>query len=699
MRCSRGGIGAYALLFVPLVAVMERLYPAVFTDQTSPGVLVLVRALGAFLLMLVPTTLMGATLPLTTEYVHRLLARGGERARDWSAGRLYGANTFGAALGSLASGFVLIELLGLNGTTLVAAAFNFVVMAVGMRLARDAAEPVPEAEPERGAERPAATGLLLFFALSGALALTGEVVWTRALTLFLGSSTYSFSAILIAYLVGLALGSWLMAGFVPRLAAPERWLAPLALAAGAWHYLAVLCIPAMYSLADVLVGPESNKPAGAAAALSVAAFALVVVALMLPPAFLSGAMFPVVTLLAGGRSGDRGGPIARALTWNTVGAIAGALFGGFVVAPLFPHFHAIEVLALCFVGLALYGLALTRWQATGRFRAGTALAAAAVAAAALFSLGRPDLFIALVERRLPQFEVRHHESGLQGVTSVIEQPGREGPSARLLVNGIGMTVKVFATKAMAHLPILAHGDAEDTLVLCFGMGTTFRSALSHGGRVDVVELSPGVIDAFDCFYPDAAAVRADPRGRVIVDDARNFLLMTPKLYDVITADPPPPIDGAGVNHLYSREFCELVRAHLAPGGIAQHWIPSPTPQNGIRDMETLASLIATFTDVFPHVRAFGAQRGVGLHLLGSMTPFALDPARVEAALADPRVRADLDEFPWDAFDPAVFTREERLPKSFLEGARLLTDDRPFLEFNLLRSLARGMGHTLLRVSP
>ena len=158
----------------------------------------------------------------------------------------------------------------------------------------------------------------------------------------------------------------------------------------------------------------------------------------------------------------------------------------------------------------------------------------------------------------------YHENGHQGITTVIE---REGPKDRfqvLLVNGIGMTIKVFATKAMAHLPLIAHGEAEDTLVVCLGMGTTLRSALAYGGRVDVVELVPQVVDAYDRFYPDRDRVLNNPRTRVLVNDGRNFLMMTDKKYDVITIDPPPPIDSSGVNNLYSREFLQLVRDHLKP---------------------------------------------------------------------------------------------------------------------------------------
>jgi spermidine synthase len=262
-----------------------------------------------------------------------------------------------------------------------------------------------------------------------------------------------------------------------------------------------------------------------------------------------------------------------------------------------------------------------------------------------------------------------------------------------------MTAKVFATKAMAHIPIIVHGRAEDTLVVCFGMGTTYRSALAHGGRVDVVELVPGVVDAFEDFYADAAAVRRDPRGRVFVGDGRNFLLLTNKRYDVITVDPPPPIDAAGVTHLYSREFLELMRDHLKPGGIAAHWIPAVHPSNGVRDIQTFRMLVATFLDVFPHAKLVRGSRDVGLHLLGSLQPIEVASLDVSRALANPNVRSDVFEYSWERVDTASLLDELPFTRDQYARAPLLTDDRPRLEFDLIRSLRSGKAQDLLRVFP
>jgi len=687
-----GCIGAYALLLPSLLKGLDALYPSIFSEETSLATLTAVRGVIAFILLLIPTTMMGATLPLTTEYAYRMRMH----HEDWNAGRLYGANTFGAALGAFAAGFVLVELMGIHRSVMLAALFNFVVMGIGFYLARRHHAPPASPTQPSGVPR-SAVPLLALFAVSGGLALAGEVVWTRALTLLLGNSTYAFSAILVVYLVGIALGSWTFAGLVRRLADPAFLIPPVIVAAGTWHALAIEFIPWMYRVHDFLLASPGGSPA--AVALATACFGTLVLVLMFPPAYLSGALFPLVTRIIGGEEGDKGEPVARAYAWNTVGAIGGSLLGGFVLAACFLHFHAIYVLALLFAVLSLYSTWAIGWAKHTRCAVPTVAVALGVAAWSAWALGAPDLFIDVFKERRGNLQVVRHQPGLQGITSVLVDPRRPGPSALLLVDGRVMTAKVFATKAMAHIPIIVHGQADDTLVICMGMGTTFRSALTHGGRVDVVELVPGVVDAFGAFYQDAAAVRENPRGRIIVADGRNFLLLTHKKYDVITVDPPPPIDAAGVTHLYSREFLELMRDRLNPGGIAAHWIPAVHPSNGVRDIETFRMLVATFLDVFPYAKLLRGAGGVGVHLLGSSEPIEIGLANVPGALENPAVRRDVFEYPWERVDTASLLAELPLSREHYSTAPLLTDDRPRLEFDLIRSLERGTAHDLLRVFP
>ncbi len=689
-----GAIGAYAILFGPLAGAMEALYPALLADNASAAALLPLRAAAAFALLIVPTTLMGATLPLTTEYLHRLQ----EHHSDWNAGKLYAANTFGAAAGSFASGFILIELIGIDATNLIAAAFNFAVMAVGLRLAKNLpdreapAGAAPDAPPAPATPEPLHLRYLLLFALTGALALAGEVVWSRALSLLLGNSTYAFSAMLVVYLTGIAGGSWLMSGQLRRFR-DIRLLLPLSLAATAlWYSLAVEIVGPLHMIAYRI-----RSVPGYGSGLLILLYFLGVLSLMAPGALLSGALFPVITRLIGGEGGDRGIPIARAYTWNTVGCIFGSLIGGFLIVPSFLQYHAVYVLALAAAALTV----LAAPAAGGRRPAALALLLAAGAAAvSVWKLGSEDFWLSRYKALRPGIEVTYHQPGLQGVTSVVHARDRKERTQMVLVNGHGMTVKTFATKAMAHLPIALHGGAEDTLVICFGMGTSYRSALSYGGRVDVVELVPEVLDVFGQFYGDADEVRRNPSGRMIVNDGRNFLLVTPKRYDVITVDPPPPIDAAGVNNLYSQEFMELMRDRLKPGGIAAHWIPAPGRASGLYDQHTVHMLMGTFMRVFPEVRVFPHPHG--WHLIGSMQPLAIDDARMDALFARPAVAADLNEYSWEPFDRQQLLKELPVTPELrreLMAISPVTDSEPYLEFNLIRNLLAGRWQYMFRASP
>jgi spermidine synthase len=685
-----GVIGAYAILFSSLVRTAEAAYSALLGDETSLAVATLARTAFAFALLGPPTTLMGATLPLLTEALHRFeIDRG-----DWNAGRLYAANTLGAAFGALASGFLGIELLGIRGTTQVAAALNGVVMATALWLS--ARGPSGGARPDAPLEAspdPPPYGLffLAFFSATGALALAGEVVWTRALATLLGSSTYAFSSILIVYLVGIALGSWLAAGVVRRIAHPERWLLGSVLAIGAWHCLAVPLVGGLRLVALSVLGGGSPGLA------PVLVIYLGLLSVMLPPALASGALFPAITRLAGGAAGDRGDPIARAYVWNTLGAIAGALLAGFALAPFFVPFHGPYVLAIAATLLGGAAAVVLARLGHRRYAAGGAIAALLLGALAGDALRRDDLYVRAMHRYHPETLVESHSSDLQGTTTVLRARSGDRRADQLLVNGAGMTLKGFVTKAMAHIPIALHGDAQGTLVICFGMGTSYRSALSHGGRVDVVELVPGVLRAFGSFYDDAGDVSRNPRGRMLVNDGRNFLLLTERRYDVITIDPPPPIDGAGVNHLYSREFLELVRAHLKPGGVVAHFVPSISRFSGVPDAWTRDLVIRTFASVFPHVRLVQGSQGAGIHLIGSERPLRVDPDRIDAILGRPEVTRDLVEFAWDRFDRAAFLRAPDVEVAADPSLPILSDDRPLLEFHLLRGARAGRFSALFRL--
>jgi spermidine synthase len=668
-------IGLWAILFPFITGAGERLLTAVVAADSPRPLALAARSLVALAVLLVPTTLMGATLPQLVDLLRRLAVPG----RRWRLGLLYALNTAGAASGTVAVSFLGIELLGVRGTTLVAAALNLAVGWLAIRA--DASLPTldPAAAPPPPRLRcPAATLALAVLVASGAAALAGEVLWTRWLEALVGNSSYAFALMLVVYLVGIAAGAALPSLLIGRLRHLGAWLVGTQLLVACWLPLAVASLDRL----AVRLSRAAGAPVSMAALLGVFGLAALV---LLPVALLSGAVFPLATRLLSPGAQASGDVAGRAYAWNTLGAVAGALVGGWLIAPRFDFAEAVLALAVGYAAIAACaGLALLRPALdTPRPLAATLFVAAlglAVGAAALASArgGYP----ARLERDHPGMRVPFHARSAQGITTVVVDPGGDRFDATLLVNATGMTRLVTTTKLMAHLPLLAHPAPRETLVICFGMGTTFRSAMSHGGHVTAVELVPEVVDAFGVFHPDAARLRADARGRVVVGDGRNFLLLTRERFDVITVDPPPPIDGAGVNHLYSRDFLRLAHSRLRPGGIMAHWIPYPGTGSGVADWQTFLMLVRGFTDVFPVVQISPGMPNIGMHLLGSDRPFRIDPETLRARLSDPAVVRDLEE--WEPVPRSLLLGMRTVEPSSVAQVPAVTDDRPRLEFDLVR---------------
>jgi spermidine synthase len=676
------GIGTFALCFPLLSRAADLLFTAVVSPESPVPASIFVRALLAFMLLLVPTTFMGATLPLLTDFFRR----SPRHTAGWKVGLLYAANTLGAALGIVAAGFFLIELFGVFATTVIAAVLNLLIAFIAFRFAASVGVLPSDEQPPVQSRAWDTRGRIAVAVLtaSGAIALASEVLWTRTLETLVGNSTYAFSTIVLLYLVGIAAGSWLMSLVVNRLKHAPLWMIAFQAGMGIWIFIALFLFQRIISAVSIYKGEMVP--------LSIIFLNyLKVMTVLLPLSLLSGACFPLATRIIDPRSEDAHGVlIAKAYAWNTAGAMAGSLLAGFAIAPFLDYFDSIYFLALLY-GVTAFLAAMTivrsEWK-LGQKRPAMAVVSAlslVLTGASAFIITGPNDFATRYNAMYPDFHVVFHEPGLQGVTTAIKK--RNDPlSDILLVNGMGMTRKATDTKMMAHLPMLLHPDPKDTLVICFGMGTTYRSAISYGGNVTVVELVKEVLDAFDYFYKDADRVRAYAKGRIIVNDGRNFLKLTRQKFDVITIDPPPPIDAAGVNNLYSREFIELAKSRLKRGGIMAHWMPFPGTMSGVDDKETFVMLVQTFTQAFPHVAVLRSYHSAGLHVLGSMEPLDISMDRIEQRLLKKETADDLRE--WDAVPFSSF-QDIKLFRPPAGDDMLVTDDRPRLEFYLVRTLREG----------
>jgi len=644
-------------------------------------------------------TAMGATFPLAMAALRPSQDVKGGSSAAGTFSYLYLANVVGAALGTLLSALILIELLGFRGTLRVTALLNGLLAMAAFALSvrsragedgRSGADPVearrtgvtyadaPPAASRPG--RPAKRGLravpwLLF--CTGLLSMGMEVVWVRQFTPYLGTVVYAFAAILTIYLVATFLGS---AAYRQR--ARKR---PTVLET-AWGPGAILTIALLAALPTILADPRVAPPGGFAAGLVRLAVGIG------PFCFALGYLTPrLVDLWSHGDPARAGSVYAI----NVLGCIAGPLVASFGLLPVMGERWALAVLAL---PLYAFVLAWSRSRlhpapvSSPRFKRGprpasrsnfVVLGALALAAGLGVVTVTKDYETIFPVRR----ELRDH-------SATVIATGK-GMKKQLLVNGYGMTVLTPVTKMMAHLPLAMRAKPpERVLVICFGMGTSFRSALTWGASTTAVELIPSVPDLFDFYHPDANRVRALPGAHIVIDDGRRFLERTRELFDVITVDPPPPVEAAGSSMLYSKEFFEAVRARLRTDGVLQQWLPTAEPI-------VVAAVARALKETFVNVRAFPSDFGYGIHFLASQSPIPLLAPDQLAARMPSAARTDLVE--WQPgmlpVEPltAVLAHEVPLDRliGLVPGARPLTDDRPVNEYYLLR---RGLGRTAVSAS-
>jgi len=651
-------------------------------------------------------TCMGATFPLAMAGIRAAFRD--ESPRSFSY--LYLANVLGAMSGAFLSAFVLIELMGFSRTLLVAAGSNALVAGVafilagrmqsGPRAALAQVHSSSEARtgparaskragtlgvsPERGSVVRASSSeevaaslpdppsgrrdaiILPLLFTSGLASLAMEVVWTRQFIPFLGPVVYSFATMLTVYLAATAAGSriyraWIGRGGAERIARlTERKAAILA---GCFALLPLLVadprIPNRHRLLMVVL-----RVAG-----GVGAFCGVL-----------GFLTPMLVDRWSAGDPDRAG---RAYAVNALGCIIGPLLSGFLLLPAMGERWTLVLLSLPFLAFGLIplrrGTAAVSQPVSGRTALAGLAAAAAAAAASLVLI----LFTRDFETLYPGAHV------LRDHTATVIAAG-QGMEKHLLVNGVGITSLTPITKMMVHLPAASLESApRNVLVLCFGMGTSFRSALSWGVPVTAVDLVPSVPKLFGYFHTNGDELLRSPQATVVIDDARRFLERTQEMFDVIVIDPPPPVDAAGSSLLYSREFYDAAKLRLRPGGILQQWLPGDEPV-------VVSAVAQALGGSFPDVRVFRSIEGWGYHFLASQTPMGRRTAVELAARVPPEPVKDLLEWGPELTAQEQFHAVVDSELSLQEliqadpSAPMLTDDRAVNEYYFLRRLHRRL---------
>jgi spermidine synthase len=667
-------LGAVALLTPILFRLIHEVYRAAYGSlEETPTTLTLVR-FGLAMLALAPATiLMGASLPTLSRYLAR---RSSELGGTF--GRLYTANTVGALVGTLAAGFVLIELLGLAATLWVGVACSWTAGVAALVLDRRHRVAPPVGVPPPPVEQPAATVVdgsrpvtsgLLRLALavafvSGLTSLGYQVLWTRLLSSGTGNSTYVFTTILAMFLFGIAVGAAIVSARPPR---PAEVLPTIGFVQALIGGLALVGV--------VIIG-------GVLVELDFTALTMIVV---LPATMAIGLALPLSAHLVGSTDERVGRDTGRLLAVNTTGVIVATVGIPFLVIPTIGSPAATVLLGL--INLAL-GIGVLSWQIVSRRTDGRATVTwvattLAVTTAAVIVLPLAvDPSLARLQRDGELWG--HSEDEIASV-----QAGELGGHAHLLVAGTGMTTLTVDSRLMPVLPTIARPDSDSLLVIAFGMGSSYRTGLILGHEVTGVELVPSVPRFFDRFFPDADDVLADPAGHLVLTDGRNHVELTDRTYDIAMADPPPPIKSSGTGVLYSREFYAAICEHLNPGGVMMQWIPFD------ETVEDFRAHVRTFHDVFANVVLARGPGGYGIYMLGSADPIRLEPSTARAVLARPGVLADISgafDSPADSIDAWLDVLEDIVLASGDEvdaiagTGTLITDDRPLTEYFLLRRL-------------
>lgn len=579
---------------------------------------------------------MGATIPVAMFAIRDL-----KKAQDGrSFSFLYLANVLGAVLGSFLP-LLLIEPYGFHKTLRIGAAFNVAIAAAALavsfvagRVSRTST--ASEVRFDASGNR----GVLLLLFTTGLATMGMELIWIRLFTPYIGPVVYSFGMILVAYLLATFAGSQVYRRWSRNHKQESRLT---------WISLALLgVLPLLTADVRVPLGLVSRVFLG-----------------VMPFAAMIGFLTPMLVDRWSGGDPDRAG---RAYAVNVVGCIIGPLVCGFLLLPFAGERWSALLLALPWFVMAFVG--------------GSAGSLKPLSRAAGYGLLALSLVVLFTTKDFEnQFSGR---KVLRDSTATVIAYG-QGMRRGLLVNGMGMTKLTPITKMMAHLTLASLDHTpHDVLIICFGMGTTFRSASTWQISTTAVDLVPSVPKLFSYYHSDADIVTSSPLNHVVVDDGRRFLERSPAKYDAIIVDPPPPVQTAGSSLLYSEEFYAIAKQRLQPGGILQQWLPEA-------DAATQSAVARAIKNSFPYIRVYRGMEGWGWHFLASERPIPVRTATELLARMPAAAVTDMMEWgpaPTPEKEVDMLLSHPSSPDAIIAlapGTPSLQDDRPINEYFLLRT--------------
>jgi spermidine synthase len=655
-------VGCLALLMPLAFGVIATVFRTAYLSL-PPTEVALIRFGLAFVALAPVTMLMGMSLPVLTRHLVREDPDVGDRIA-----RLYGLNTLGAVVGLLASGYLLIELIGLRDTTLVAVGLNLFAGAGAIFMSRVFGA-APAGPRPTAAARPPLQGrhrlLLAVTFTSGLVSLALEVLWTRMMLQSTGSSIYVFIAVVAVFLIGIAGGSLIYERRRDR----NPQMATLG---------ALLATAGALALVPMIVSNTSGPT-----------WLPVAVVLILPVTMIFGYTFPLTVRLFVGSADEASRGVGLVYAANTAGCVAGTVLAGFVLIPQLGTSVAIITVGAT---VAMVGGALGFAPRGEKLRPAACLAAVA-ALLTVFFIPAARLTYAQREAAATNAPTAHYEDSVASV----DVTGGNALNRNLFINGVGITKLTIVTKVLAYVAKAARPDATSMLNICFGMGSTYRSSIILGLRTTSVELDPTVPSVMSWFYPDASRYLHSPLGNIILSDGRNDVRLSDKHYDLITVDLPPPVLSAGAAVLLTQEFYQEAAQRLTADGVFTTYIP-------IQESRLEKMLLRTVRPEFRHVSVVYNPKHSGTYIMGSQAPINFSQSAIRAVFGSRAARADLrgaPDFPirstaqWVSIIRGSVWLTDNQVNDYTGAGPVITDDHPLTEYFLLEGF--GARTTLLQL--
>ena len=696
-------IGFFCLALPWIVAAEQPLFQWAYQNlRTSIVVFNLIKFFATGLVILIPATLMGATLPVLCRFFVDRPERFG-----LSLGWLYAINAFGAAIGSLLSGFVLIPALGVQGAIYFGVGVSWTVALIAwLAQSRTPFEPARQVVDQTRSQHPRAVVrstlrmvLLAGYGLSGLAAMAFQIAWARIIAMVLGSSVYAFALLVSAFILGLALGSQLVSRFVDRLRNPSLGFAIAQIGIGV---TALAVIPVLQHFPDWMlqIVPGVSQRF---ALFQLVQFGLIFVVVLLPTAFM-GACLPLVGRALVHGMEDVGKAVGSAYSSNALGTILGAFLAGFVLVPVLGLHTTIlfGVVLNLLVAVAVLAVALPK-------RAAILPAAMVIVVAVLGVLLVPrsdpvllssgaylyaDKFAKGIRsghdlRRYmaAQYEILFYQEGLTATVTVREN--LEGERS-LLVNGKAdasdggdMPTQVLS----GHIVTLLHPQPVDIAVIGLASGVTLNAVAQHPTvrSIDCIEIASEMIEASSYFEHVNGAILDDPRVNLIIQDGRNHLKLTDRDYDLIVSEPSNPWM-AGIASLYTRDFYRECSSRLRPNGVMGAFLHLYS-----LDLKTFRNIVRTFSEAFPYVTLWETIFASDYLLVGSNTPLDVRWEQLQERMQQPDVAEDLRRV--GVFEPSdllihYLAGPDEL-RAFSADGTAYDDNRNRLEFEAPRLIYRS----------